>query len=144
MNKLYGILLGNADVSAAFSWYYKNYTTVPITNKGVQIRNAFVRDVPEDRMALFASVICYLCLLSPYATEIQKLDNNNTYVQVKRAQSAASSDEEHCMADLIKPAIQYENALDYIDTDIREIVDIESFISIAGAICLQLLREVVA
>ena len=143
MNKLYGILLGNSEIPADYSWYAKNYTIVPLTDRGLKLRDAFISTIQAtDRISLFAALVCYLVLLSPYGKEIQELDSNNTYVQITRPDDSTSSNVNFCVYDLIKPAYQYEKAVDYLDEDIKEIMDNESFISIAGAVCLQLLREV--
>lgn len=143
MNKLYGILLGTLSIPEAYSWYAKNYTAVPISDKGTKIRNMFLSSLDTDKVIVFICVVCYFCLLSNYGVEIKKLDENNTYVAPVRPTDEDSSSAKYCVYDLIKPAAQYEDVISYLDDDIRETLDTESFISIAGAVSLQLLREAI-
>ena len=142
MNVLYGILMGGQSVPQDYAWYYKNYTLGIYSDKINALRDSLMADADTDgATAMVASCLCYLVLYTEFGAEIKKLDENNTYTPISRPTDAASSDPKYNMYSYIKPSDAYSTALGYVDQDIRDRVDSKSFISIAAAICLQMLRE---
>ena len=143
MNKLYGLLLSkypNAVVTNP-AWYIKRTTAGRTTTKIQAITDILLSDVPEERSAMFVSVVCYMVLMTQFGKEIQQLDPNNSYVPVVRKSDADNSDQAYCMHDLIKPASSYSGVRSYLDTDITDRLDSNSWLDLMGAACLQILRE---
>lgn len=141
MNKLFSILMqGYAPES--FSWFDKSTSPVTTTDRIDSLVQLIMKGVPRNKRAMFASVICNLVLNTQYGAEIEKLDPNNTYVRVTRPKTAEHSDPAYCMHDLIQPIAAYKDIQLYLQDDISETLNTESWFDLMGAACLQLLREV--
>ena len=143
MNKLFSALMrGYAPVT--FSWFDKHTSAITPTSKSDALVSNIIRGIPDDRRAMFASVLCNLVLNTQYGAEIIKLDPNNTYVTVTRPpiMEAAHSDPKYCMHDLIQPIQAYKDIKLYLEDDIANRLDSNSWFDLMGAACLQLLREV--
>lgn len=141
MNKLFSILMQYKAVPAAFAWYAKRTSPVMITSKMKKLVDIVTLDVPDTRLALYVSNICYLVLQTQYGPEILQLDPDNTYVPVKRDPNVAHSNQDYCMHNLIQPAGKYKMVKAFLDNDILDLVDTNSWLDCIGAACLQLLRE---
>lgn len=140
MNKLFSLLLrgNNSDIG----WYYKKTAFIPMTQRALNIVNILMADVPVSRMSMYAAALCQVALYTQYGAEIKKLDPNNTYADVVRPPACSHSDPEYCAHDLIKPIDAYKGLLMYLQDDIAEVLDENSWFDMIGAGCLQLLREV--
>ena len=140
MNKLFSLLLrGN---NAETGWYYKKTAFIPMTQKALSIVNIMMADVPISRASMYAAALCQVALNTQYGAEIKKLDPNNTYAPVVRPPACAHSDPEYCAHDLIKPLDAYKDLLLFLQEDIADTLDTNSWFDMIGAGCLQLLREV--
>lgn len=140
MNKLFSLLLrGNGSDNG---WYYKKSAFIPMTQKAISIVNILMAEVPASRMSMYAAALCQVALHTHYGAEIRKLDPNNTYTDVVRPPACAHSDPEYCAHDLIKPIDSYKGLLMFLEDDIVDVMDENSWFDMIGAGCLQLLREV--
>lgn len=142
MNKLYSLLLQDNTVPAEYSWYAKRTEAVDTNERAEQLIAFITQDIPVARLALYASILCNLVLFTQYGAEIKALDPNNTYFSVTRDPDAGHSDTDYGMQDLIKPASAYKGLVQYLEDDISERLDTNSWFDLMGAACLQLLREV--
>ena len=141
MNKLFNILMQSMSIPSSFSWYAKRSETVVCTTRMEEMVSIIMSSVPQDRRALFAATVCYIVMRTRYAPEIIKLDPDNTYVAPIRPTTAEHSDPDYCINDLILPIAAYRGLLNYLEQDLLDIVDNESWFDLIGAACLQLLRE---
>ena len=142
MNTLYGLLMQDKAIPESFSWFGKS-TIVPLANERVNPLIAIVlKGVPENRRALYVSALCNLVLNTQYGAEIQKLDPDNTYVRVTRPKDSTHTDPNYCIHDLIQPIQAYKDIRLYLQDDIVDRLDTNSWFDMMGAACLQILREV--
>ena len=139
MNLLYSILIGTPHYSG---WYDKAMTSFLPTDRMLAIRSILIQDVPEEKLPMFACVICDLVRLSTYGSEIIALDPNNTYQPTTRPSSAKHANPDYCFYQLVKPAAAFRSLCAYLDQDIDSRLNKESWIELMGAGCLQMLREV--
>ena len=143
MNKLFRLLMKGVEIPDSFSWYAKNIDSEPLvlTDRMTNIINILTTGVPDNRLAMYAAVVCNLAMRTQYGEEIKALDPNNTYVPVTRYPDATHSDADYCMNDLIQPMAAYKKLSQYLSDDIIERLDTYSWFDMMGAGCLQLLRE---
>lgn len=142
MNTLYSLLI-HRNPPASDSWYYKRTEAITLTDKASALIDAITVGVPDARLALYVSKVCNIVLSTVFGAEIQKLDDNNTYVAVTRPPNTSHTDESLCMHDLVQPLSAYRDILSYLDDDITAQLDRQSWPELMGAACLQLLREYV-
>ena len=140
MNKLYSILVSPLKVSG---WYKKQTeeTRPLITKNSQEIKYILLTGVPATSLAMFACVVCDMVLYSTFGTEIQQLDNNNTYFDPGRPDDAAHNDPTYCFHQLIQPASALSAIRYHLDQDILDRLNLESWLDIMAAGCLQMLRE---
>ena len=142
MNILFGLLNKGIEIPDSYSWYAKRTESVPLSDKTINILDIITIGVPDSKLALYAAVLCNLVMKTQYGPEIAKLDPNNTYVPVTRPPDTAHSSKNYCMHDLIQPIAKYRPVKVYLDRDILDTLDDNSWFDLMGAACLQLLREV--
>ena len=142
MNRLYGLLMQDKSIPESFSWFGKNAETPVSTERCDALIKSILKGVPDDRRVLYVSALCNLVLNTQYGSEIQKLDPNNTYVRVTRPKDSTHSDPRYCIYDLIRPIQAYQDILLYLQNDIVDRLDTNSWFDMMGAACLQILREV--
>lgn len=140
INALYSILVGDADISGADTWFIKRHYPIVISKEAEQLRDKLVAGIEEAKLPLFACCVCWLALNTIFAEQIIELDSNNTYVCPTRPDTADSSDSSVCSTAVLKPVKSYIDLIMLVDKDIQDRVDPQSLPSVLGAICLQLLR----
>ena len=139
MNLLYSILSGKP---YAGGWFDKKTTSYLPTSRSKALRAIMIRGVQDAQLPMFASVVCDLVRMSTYGTEIIGLDANNTYQPAERPADAKHDDASYCFNKLVKPASELREIRIYLDDDIEDRLNPESWVELMGAGCLQLLREV--
>lgn len=142
MNTLYGLLMQGKDVPESFSWFGKTAAAPLSTERCSALIAIVLKGVPDTRRVMYVAMLCNLVLNTQYGAEIQKLDPNNTYVKVTRPKTATHSDPVYCVHDLIQPIHAYKDIRLYLQDDITERLDTNSWFDMMGAACLQILREV--
>ena len=141
MNTLYGILVMNVPSTADYAWYDKQYDVTVPTTKMQNIREILLTGIPAEKVRMFASVVCNFVLYTSFGAEIQKLDPNNSYVEVTRPSDSEHSDQAYCCFGLIQPVSAYRKLRTFLDEDIAARMNKSSWIDYLAAGCLQLLRE---
>ena len=141
INKLYGVLLGAAVISDAYQWYSKKYTTCATTDKINQILEVLCKNVPTDKRAMFACLICAAVVKTIFGKEISELDPVTTYVPVTRPPDSTNDDSRFCLFKLIGTPEDYKPLKQFLDADILSRLDTPSWVEYVAAGCLQILRE---
>ena len=142
MNKLFSLLIQDAEIPSDFTWYAKRTSIVPTSNKIQDLVDLIMQSVPDARVALYAAMLCHVVMLTQYGPQIKKLDPLNTYfIPVTRPIGSDHSDPKYGVHDLILPAQSYSELLKMLEDDIAETLNRDSWFDLMGAACLQLLRE---
>lgn len=141
INKLYGVLLGAAVITDAYQWYAKKYTTCATTDKINQILEVLCKNVPTDKRAMFACLICAAVVKTIFGKEISELDPVNTYVPVTRPPDSTNDDGKYCLFKLVGTPDDYKPLKQFLDADILSRLDAPSWVEYVAAGCLQILRE---
>ena len=139
INCLYGLLIDDQAVSG---WFAKQCTSTYPTEVTKAVRDILVKNVPEDRIAMFACLVCYSVMSTRFGDDIRALDPENTYNKPTRPPGASASDLSLLAAGLIGTAKEYKLLYRYLDYDIKEQLVIPTWDETIGAACLQMLREV--
>lgn len=142
MNTLYGLLMQDKAIPESFSWFGKNAEAPISTERCDALIGIILKGVPDNRRSMYVSALCNLVLNTQYGAEIQKLDPNNTYVRVTRPKDSVHSDPKYCIHDLIQSIQAYKDIRLYLQDDIVDRLDTNSWFDMMGAACLQILREV--
>lgn len=148
MNTLYGALIQHEPTSDSI--WYKVHDDVKLNNTATGIRTALVQGVAKSRLAQYICVLCYNVTLSTFGPDILALDSSNTYsnpakviYDMMKASEDAYPPVEYALADCMAPSTAMLNGLrPFLDPDIRERIYGGDWFDIAGAGCLQLLREI--
>ena len=137
INVLYGILASRGTPpSGEFS---KRFTAVGLGDRGAALREAFLSGIPAERLGMFICHVCNVALESEFGNDIRMLDPENTYNRVRRP--AGMAPDAIGLHDLTLPADSVRKFRRYLDTDIAARLEYPEWCDIAGAVCLQLLRE---
>lgn len=145
MNKLYGILVFGLDDGLLQGYYDKRHVTPMISDKGLELRDAFISKIPTERLALFACCVCYLAASGSLSQEILKLDPINTYTALGRdpANPNGEDDPAQCMWDMTDSAAKAYSYKKWLDDDLVEQLVVPTWPELVSVICVQLLREIV-
>ena len=145
MNKLFSLLIQDAEIPSDFTWYAKRTSIVPTSERISSLVDIIMSSITSenaDRRALYAAMLCHVVMLTQYGPQIKKLDPLNTYfIPVTRPIGSDHSDPKYGVHDLILPAQSYSEILKMLEDDISETLNRDSWFDIMGAACLQLLRE---
>lgn len=139
MNTLYGLLTYRT--GAGSGWYSKLHTPVAHSSLSRALCDEFTARVPDDRLPMFACVVCRLAMESMFRDEILKLDKENTYGTIIRNPDTPSGDQSEVMQDLTTDAESTRHLYKYLDADIRDRLVVPTWAELASAVCLQLLRS---
>ena len=139
MNRLYGLLTSRLE--SVDGWYAKLHTPVHHTVKSAGLYGLFTAGVPDEKLPLFACVVCRLAINSMFRSEILALDADNTYDTVVRDPSAANGSAADTMSGMLCSAEDTRGMYKYLDPDIRDKLSVPTWPEFAAAVCLQLLRE---
>ena len=142
INKLYGILLGAADVPETYRYYLKKFTPYATNDKVQDILKILLVAVSIDKRALFACLICNAILKTVFGKEIAERDPVNTYLPVTRPPSSDNDDPSFCLSGLAGSVDSYKQLKQYLDEDIIEKLTAPTWIDYIAAGCLQILREI--
>lgn len=140
-NVLYGILAGPA--AAQQGPHAKRCTRAMTTTRAQALLDVLLPagQLEPGRRQLFACAVCSFVLDTAFGNDIARLDPNNTYEPPTRTDELVASSGE-LMHDMAGATSRLRSAVSMLDSDIAERLVAPQWIDYAGAICLQLLREV--
>lgn len=141
INILYGALVSGDDhPTTAFS---RKYTIAFFSDKGAAIRDIIMQHAARataEQRQLFASALCFYVLKSAFSDDILEIDSNNTY----NAFNVQANDTSTLVYDKIAGLTAYKTLVRYLDQDIKDkIPPVPTWIDVAGAASLQILRELI-
>lgn len=136
MNRLYSILTYELTDLDDNDYYWKKRESVDLPLKARELVDELTKDVPYDRLPLFACFLCHALAGSTY--DIESLDPDNTYAAFGKDPS--KSRDKTCVYDLLKPAEDMSALTKYLDKDLKDELTVPTWLETAGACCMQLLR----
>ena len=140
MNDLYALLTYKQPTGDG-SYYVKRHTQAKHTYASTEIADAITAHVPDNRICMFACVLCNAVLFTRFKADILAYDKNNTYTPVKRPPSVLGDDSSCCMHDLCLTDTEMHSLLKYVDKDILDRITVHTWLDDMAALCLQMLRE---
>ena len=141
MNRLYSLLTYRTDLSASTSYYVKKCYPPRHTPHSQEICDALLQSVPQDKVLLFACLVCTESLSTEFGEEIRMRDPDNTYGHLSRDPAASAEATSSSAWDLTRPAAELKYLYKYLDDDIKERLVLPEWMDVMAAVCLQILRE---